>query len=46
VLAQLPLTARLQLLALRLAREGGHDPDRVIVGSWGDEALWKAGAPE
>jgi glucosamine--fructose-6-phosphate aminotransferase (isomerizing) len=46
VLAQLPLTVRLQLLALRLAREAGHDPDRVIVGAWGDDALWKAGAPE
>jgi len=46
LLAQLPLTVRLQLLALRLAREGGHDPDRVIVGAWGDDALWRTGAPE
>ena len=46
VLAQLPLTVRLQLLSVRLAKEGRHDPDRVIVGAWGDEALWKAGAPE
>jgi len=46
LLAQVPLTVRLQLLALRLAREGGHDPDRVIVGAWGDDALWRVGAPE
>jgi glutamine---fructose-6-phosphate transaminase (isomerizing) len=46
LLAQLPLTVRLQLLALRLAREGGHDPDRVIMGAWGDDALWRTGAPE
>jgi hypothetical protein len=26
--------------------EGGHDPDRVIVGAWADEALWRTGAPE
>jgi glutamine---fructose-6-phosphate transaminase (isomerizing) len=46
LLAQLPLTVRLQILALRLAREGGHDPDRVIMGAWGDDALWRTGAPE
>jgi glucosamine--fructose-6-phosphate aminotransferase (isomerizing) len=46
LLAQIPLTVRLQMLALRFAREGGHDPDRVIVGRWADEQLWKTGAPE
>ncbi|MDH4111143.1 MAG: SIS domain-containing protein [Actinomycetota bacterium] len=46
LLAQIPLTVRLQLLALRMAQEGGHDPDRVIVGAWADEALWRTGAPE
>jgi len=46
LLAQIPLTVRLQSLALRMAREGGHDPDRVIVGAWADEALWRTGAPE
>ena len=46
LLAQIPLTVRLQLLALRMAQEGGHNPDRVIVGAWADEALWRTGAPE
>lgn len=46
LLAQIPLTVRLQMLALRLAREGNHDPDRVIVGAWADEGLWRTGAPE
>ncbi|MGZ8630074.1 MAG: SIS domain-containing protein [Actinomycetota bacterium] len=46
LLAQIPLTVRLQMLALRMAREGGHDPDRVIVGAWADEELWRIGAPE
>jgi glucosamine--fructose-6-phosphate aminotransferase (isomerizing) len=45
VLAQIPLTARLQLLALRIAVERGQDPDTVIVGSWADPALWAMGAP-
>src|SRR4051812_25539306 len=31
---QIPLTAPLQLLALRRAEAGGEDPDKVIVGSW------------
>jgi glucosamine--fructose-6-phosphate aminotransferase (isomerizing) len=46
LLAQIPLTVRLQMLALRMAEEGGHDPDHVIVGAWADEALWRMGAPE
>lgn len=46
LLAQIPLTVRLQMLALRLARGGGHDPDRVITGAWADEELWHTGAPE
>jgi glucosamine--fructose-6-phosphate aminotransferase (isomerizing) len=45
LMAQVPLTARLQLLALRRAEAGGHDPDEVIVGSWGDDRLWQTGAP-
>ena len=44
-LAQVPLTVRLQLLALRFAKERGQDPDKVIVGSWDDPALWSIGAP-
>jgi glucosamine--fructose-6-phosphate aminotransferase (isomerizing) len=46
LLAQIPLTVRLQLLALRMSRQGGHDPDRVIVGAWADEVMWRTGAPE
>lgn len=46
LLAQIPLTVRLQRLALRMAHEGGHDPDRVIVGAWADEDMWRMGAPE
>ena len=44
-LAQIPLTVRLQLLALRIAAERGQDPDTVIAGAWDDEALWAIGAP-
>jgi glucosamine--fructose-6-phosphate aminotransferase (isomerizing) len=46
LLAQVPLTVRLQLLALRLAERAGHDPDTVIVGPWTDESLWRIGAPQ
>ena len=46
LMAQIPMTARLQLLALRRAESGGHDPDAVIVGAWHDDALWATGAPE
>lgn len=45
VLAQIPLTARLQLLALRIAAERGQDPDTVITGPWADAGLWSIGAP-
>jgi glutamine---fructose-6-phosphate transaminase (isomerizing) len=45
LIEQIPLTAPLQLLALRRAEAGGQDPDKVIVGSWDDEALWETGAP-
>jgi glutamine---fructose-6-phosphate transaminase (isomerizing) len=45
LLAQIPLTVRLQLLALRRAEAGGHDPDTVITGAWSADALWNAGAP-
>lgn len=46
VLAQIPLAARLQLLALRFAIERGQDPDKVIVGHWDDPALWSIGGPQ
>lgn len=45
LLAQIPLTARLQMLALRLADKRQQDPDTVIVGGWADAALWKHGGP-
>jgi glutamine---fructose-6-phosphate transaminase (isomerizing) len=43
LMAQIPLTVRLQLLALRRAEQGGHDPDTVITGAWAAEALWNTG---
>lgn len=45
LMVQIPLTVRLQLLALRRAEAGGHDPDLVITGRWDDERLWATGAP-
>jgi glucosamine--fructose-6-phosphate aminotransferase (isomerizing) len=45
LIAQIPLTARLQLLALRRAEAGGQNPDKVIVSPWDDEELWETGAP-
>jgi glutamine---fructose-6-phosphate transaminase (isomerizing) len=46
LLAQIPLTVRLQLLALRFAVERGQDPDTVITGAWADEGLWLHGRPD
>jgi glutamine---fructose-6-phosphate transaminase (isomerizing) len=45
VLAQIPLTVRLQKLASDLADARGVDPDTVIRGAWSGERLWHAGAP-
>jgi glucosamine--fructose-6-phosphate aminotransferase (isomerizing) len=45
LLAQIPLVARLQLLALRFARERGFDPDVAIERAWADEGLWAIGSP-
>lgn len=45
VLAQIPLTVRLQLLALRFATERGTNPDVAIEGAWADEHLWAIGMP-
>jgi glucosamine--fructose-6-phosphate aminotransferase (isomerizing) len=45
LLAQIPLVVRLQLLALRFARERGFDPDVAIEGPWADEGLWAIGSP-
>lgn len=46
LLAQIPLTVRLQLLALRFALERGTDPDTVITGSWAEPWLWRIGRPD
>lgn len=45
LLAQIPLVVRLQILALRLARERGFNPDVAIEGAWADEDLWSIGSP-
>jgi glucosamine--fructose-6-phosphate aminotransferase (isomerizing) len=46
LLAQLPLTVRLQALASRWADGQGIDPDTVILGPWADPDLWSLGAPQ
>lgn len=43
LLAQIPMTVRLQLLALRFARMRGQDADVAITGAWSDPALWRIG---
>jgi glutamine---fructose-6-phosphate transaminase (isomerizing) len=45
LLAQLPLTARLQALASHWADVRNVDPDTVILGPWADQDLWSTGAP-
>ena len=45
LLAQIPMTVRLQLLAERLARLRCQNPDVAIVGAWDEPALWRMGAP-
>jgi glutamine---fructose-6-phosphate transaminase (isomerizing) len=45
LLAQIPLTVRLQRLASRLADERGQDPDKVITGPWDEDRLWALGRP-
>ena len=45
LLAQLPMTVHLQLLAERFARLRGQDPDTVITGAWADPDLWQIGMP-
>lgn len=46
VLAQLPLTVRLQALASRLADARDQDPDVVITGAWSNERMWSLGGPD
>ncbi|MDX6335331.1 MAG: hypothetical protein QOG05_2671 [Streptosporangiaceae bacterium] len=45
LVAQLPATVHLQLLAERFARLRGQDPDTVITGAWADPGLWQIGMP-
>jgi glucosamine--fructose-6-phosphate aminotransferase (isomerizing) len=45
LVAQIPMTVRLQLLAERFARLRRQDPDVAIIGEWDAPALWKMGAP-
>jgi glutamine---fructose-6-phosphate transaminase (isomerizing) len=45
LLAQIPLTVRLQLLALRFATARGQNPDVVITGAWAEPSLWDIGLP-
>jgi glucosamine--fructose-6-phosphate aminotransferase (isomerizing) len=45
LLAQIPMTVRLQLLAERFARLRRQDPDVAITGEWDAPALWQMGAP-
>ena len=44
-LEQIPLTVRLQILALRFALERGQNPDIAIEGPWDDPDLWAIGSP-
>ena len=45
LLAQIPMTVRLQLLAMRFARMRGQNADTAITGAWTDSSLWRLGAP-
>ncbi len=45
LLAQLPMTVHLQLMAERFARLRGQAPDTVITGAWTDADLWQIGMP-
>ena len=45
LLAQIPMTVRLQLLAETFARLRHQNPDAAIVGAWDEPALWRMGAP-
>ena len=45
LLAQIPMTVRLQLLAETFARLRHQNPDAAIVGAWDEPALWHMGSP-
>lgn len=46
LLAQIPMTVRLQLVAERFARLRHQDPDTAIVGAWAEQTLWTLGSPD
>jgi glutamine---fructose-6-phosphate transaminase (isomerizing) len=45
VVAQIPMTVRVQGLAARFAAQRRTDPDAAIVGAWQDERMWSLGSP-
>jgi len=45
ILAQIPMTVRLQLLAETFARLRRQNPDAAIVGAWDGPDLWSMGSP-
>jgi glucosamine--fructose-6-phosphate aminotransferase (isomerizing) len=45
LLAQIPMTVRLQLLAENFARLRRQNPDVAIVGAWDEPELWRMGSP-
>jgi len=45
ILAQIPMTVRLQLLAETFARLRHQNPDTAIVGAWDAPDLWSMGSP-
>jgi glutamine---fructose-6-phosphate transaminase (isomerizing) len=45
LVAQIPMTVRLQLLAERFARLRRQNPDVAITGAWDEPALWQMGTP-
>ena len=45
LLAQIPMTVRLQLLAERFARLRRQNPDVAITGEWDAPPLWEMGLP-
>ena len=45
LLAQIPMTVRLQRLAETFARLRHQDPDVAVVGAWDEPALWAMGRP-
>ena len=45
LLAQVPMTVRLQLLAENFARLRRQNPDKAILGAWDEAELWRMGSP-